>query len=70
MKNKAILSILLFVFTYTKAEGQTIVYTYMANVSGGWNFSAPGGHGAITGPTFIGFITGVWGRYNHEFRIK
>ena len=28
MKNKAILSILLFVFTYTKAEGQTIVYTY------------------------------------------
>ena len=29
MKNKAILSILLFVFTYTKAEGQTIVYTYI-----------------------------------------
>ena len=28
MKNKAILSILLFAFTYTKAEGQTIVYTY------------------------------------------
>lgn len=30
MKNKAILSILLFVFTYTKAEGQTIIYTYNA----------------------------------------
>ena len=33
MKNKAILSILLFVFTYTKAEGQTIVYTYNAQGS-------------------------------------
>lgn len=33
MKNKAVLSILLFVFTYTKAEGQTIVYTYNAQGS-------------------------------------
>lgn len=33
MKNKAILSVLLFVFTYTKAEGQTIVYTYNAQGS-------------------------------------
>ena len=40
------------------------------NVFGGWNYSAPGGHGAVTGPTIIGFITGAWGRYNHEFRIK
>lgn len=40
------------------------------NVSGGWNYSAPGGHGVVTGPTIIGFITGAWGRYNHNFRIK
>lgn len=40
------------------------------NVFGGWNYSVPGGHGAVTGPTMIGFITGAWGRYNHEFRIK
>ena len=40
------------------------------NVFGGWNYSAPGGHGVVTGPTIIGFITGAWGRYNHEFRIK
>ena len=33
MKNKAFLSILLFVFTYTKAEGQMIVYTYNAQGS-------------------------------------
>ncbi len=33
MKNKAILLILLFVFTYTKAQGQTIVYTYNAQGS-------------------------------------
>jgi hypothetical protein len=26
--------------------------------------------GVVTGPTIIGFITGVWGRYNHKFRIK
>ncbi|WP_256207981.1 MULTISPECIES: hypothetical protein [Segatella] len=42
----------------------------MANVSGGWNYRAPGGRGVVTGPTIIGFITGVWGRYNHKFRIK
>lgn len=40
------------------------------NISGGWNYSAPGGHGVVTGPTIIGFITGAWGRYNHNFRIK
>ena len=40
------------------------------NVFGGWNYSAPEGHGVVTGPTIIGFITGAWGRYNHEFRIK
>ena len=40
------------------------------NVFGGWNYSAPGGHGVVTGPTIIGFITGACGRYNHEFRIK
>ena len=40
------------------------------NVFGAWNYSAPGGHGTVTGPTIIGFITGAWGRYNHEFRIK
>lgn len=33
MKNKAILLMLLFVFTYTKARGQTIVYTYNAQGS-------------------------------------
>ena len=30
MKNKVILLMLLFVFTYTKAQGQTVVYTYNA----------------------------------------
>lgn len=30
MKNKSILFILLFIFTYTKAVGQTFVYTYNA----------------------------------------
>lgn len=40
------------------------------NVFGGWNYSTPGGHGVVTGPTIIGFITGAWGRYNNEFRIK
>jgi hypothetical protein len=50
-------------------SGHNLSYI-MANVSGGWNYSAPGGHGVVTGPTIIGFITGVWGRYNHKFRIK
>ena len=39
-------------------------------VSGGWSYSAPGGHGIVTGPTVVGFITGAYGRYNHKFRIK
>lgn len=33
MKNKVILLMLLFVFTYTKAQGQTVVYTYNAQGS-------------------------------------
>ena len=47
-----------------------ILTDIMANVSGGWNYRAPGGRGVVTGPTIIGFITGVWGRYNRKFRIK
>ncbi|WP_434501952.1 hypothetical protein [Prevotella sp.] len=45
-------------------------YPINLNVFGGWNYSAPGGHGALTGPSMIGFITGAWGRYKHDFRIK
>ena len=38
------------------------------NVSGGWNYSTPGGRGSLTRPTIIGLF--IPARYNHEFRIK
>ena len=38
------------------------------NVSGGWNYSTPGGRGSLTRPTIIGLL--IPARYNHNFRIK
>lgn len=61
MKNKSILFILLFIFTYTKAVGQTFVYTY--NAQGGCTSRIIKGT-----PKRSPKVT--QGRYNHNFKIK